>query len=278
MSILYLGCWFLLALLLDATTFDQPQTVELDLTFPRNETYAPSPIFPILWTIQNSLHANPLDIQILYDIANAQTWDGGSGDVLDIGRDKNLSTSDPYFLSDFSVDLNTEATWMLRYTVLTLLCPKPGSSFMDDEPVSFGDPVQTNALYFTTKKRAKQPDLAAAADSDTCAQIPSTTFNITGTMDVSGYDFEMDPDSCASISPSTPSPAPNPCQVQVPSATASSIMAGFTSSVCIFPDPVVSCPPTETATGTNPAPRPGHFPIGETWMIAILGWLAYTLV
>lgn len=53
-----------------ATTF--PATVEVDLIFPRNDTYGPSVLFPIVFAIQNIALAPSLDPSIDFETSASQ--------------------------------------------------------------------------------------------------------------------------------------------------------------------------------------------------------------
>ncbi|RMJ22794.1 hypothetical protein PHISP_06332 [Aspergillus sp. HF37] len=280
MSLSYLGCWSLLVLLLEATpTVNSPQTVEVDLVFPRNDTYAPSAIMPVVFAVQNTDLAGVLIKSLSYTIFDTLTWSyygfGGVGTV-DLEQ-SNLSSSDPYFVFDIARELlATEGIWMLQWKVSGLNCSRS-----TDPPTFDGRGINdANAVWFTTKKGAPQPDLVAAAtDPSACSERDHSAlaYNVTDIVDIPNSSKFRKFDSCAVLSPQSPWPAPSPCQGQMSPAKASNISAAVTSSVCDDLDPLVSCPPK-----TNRAPRAMRFPGGEplvagsSWLA--VGWLAYVFL
>lgn len=271
---------YLLALLqacsraVEAATATFPGTVEVDLIFPRNDTYMPSPLMPIVFAIQNSNLAAPLDPGLSYHIEELGTSSNGTNiisGILDL-RWANFSSSGPYFaFASTSQLINAEGTWLFSWTLASGNC----SGSPENGTMEFSGHNQAHFIIFTTKNGSQQPDLVAATEDATCAKTESHTFNVTGILDVpnsigSNYDGR---DSCAVLSPAS-SPAPNPCGAKVDSVSASSISAALTATACASLHPVVSCPPLTK----NAARGAVQFSVrGAAWLTATFGWLAYIL-
>lgn len=143
--------WYLLALLpgwSTAQTF--PAIAEVDLIFPRNDTYPPSAITPIVFAIQNSQLAAPLHLWFswsLYQLGRDNPVDSGllvpgQGDLF-----ANFSSSDPFFAFVHARQLNhTESVWGLEWSLFAVNCSATSSPAHRDD--------HNNVLYFTTKNGA----------------------------------------------------------------------------------------------------------------------------
>ncbi|KAK3934191.1 hypothetical protein QBC46DRAFT_428586, partial [Diplogelasinospora grovesii] len=232
----------LLTLLLPCLSAAQspfPATVEVDVIFPQNDTYAPSPLMPIVFAIQNAHLAGPLDVNFEWSVYLVDDPDGVSDQRTVDLRGANLSNTSLYFAYQTTGKLNhTEGAWSLLWTVSSGNCSGSGSN----RTWAFSGSNLSKNLYFSTNNSAPAPDLVAATADNTCANMQAYTFNVTGILDVpdpSKYDGHS---SCAVVAPG-PTPAANPCGAKVDAAAASSISAAIMSSACAAPQPVVSCPP-----------------------------------
>ncbi|KAH8885957.1 hypothetical protein GQ53DRAFT_828333 [Thozetella sp. PMI_491] len=150
-----------------ATKF--PATVEVDLTSPRNDTYAPTALFPIV-------------------------------PVLDLAT-TNFSGSDPTYVYTYITHLNTTdrgtaATYILVWDF------SAGSYSERGGALKLGSGFRNNSVTFTIQNRAQQPDLVAAAASvdAPCSSMSHFAFNLIRRLDValsSQYDGR---DTCAVFS------------------------------------------------------------------------------
>ena len=233
--------WHLLAFLFPraatqatpATLPALPATVEVDLIYPRNETYAPAPHMPVVFAIQNSAFAAALD-PIFYlqlwrvDLNYSVAFDFQIRTVT-----ANFSSSDPYFVYFGTNTLNhTEGLWALQWQVLLRNCSRQG----------LGPLVQRQEhedfVMFTTKNGAPQPDLVAAAAGNACDGRKGFAVNVTDLMipfnEPKNEDGSQDGRnaSCAILSP-MPAPEPQPCRVKMDAAAASSITAAISASPCV---------------------------------------------
>ena len=146
--------WSLLVLLSCCSTAQVafPTTVEVDLIFPRNDTYAPTALMPIVFAIQNSQLAAPLDLNFQYDIFQLGAPDGPSvSGILDL-RWAKFSSSDPFFAFRSTQKLNaTESEWSLVWTLSSGNCS--------------GTEPQGLALASTTKSRTSSSPRKPARSS-----------------------------------------------------------------------------------------------------------------
>jgi len=88
----------LIMLAKEAMTQVYPGTVEFDVVFPRNDTYAPVDLMPIIFAIQNPKAVEPLMPSIQWNIGRV----GVSEDWLDTGLVDDLIwanfSTNPYFI------------------------------------------------------------------------------------------------------------------------------------------------------------------------------------
>ncbi|KAK3934564.1 hypothetical protein QBC46DRAFT_399473 [Diplogelasinospora grovesii] len=251
-----------------ATTF--PATVEVDLIFPRNETYAPSALFPIVFAFQNAALVPSLDPGFdltLWDSTGNNTIPGQP--VLNLWA-TNFSGNDPTYVYTYVTALNTteggaSASHRLTWGFSAGNCSDKYGA------LTFGGGFVGSGVEFTIQSGAQQPDLVAAtANSASCANITHFAFNLTGTLDVAVPAEHDGRNTCAVFSDVQPQVAGNPCAVQVSSATASSISAALTATACAAANPVVSC------KSTNAAAK--GWKTGNTAYTAVLGGLVVAFV
>jgi hypothetical protein len=240
----------------DAATSDTSGVVEVDLVFPRNDTYAPGPYVPIVFAVQNPKLAALLELEIDFQVLNAT-----NGSIVDQGsfgdywktedfNSTNTSSSSPELLYRHYEKLNTEGKWILLWTVYWRNCTD-GSR---ERETDLNYNTQNLPIIFTTKKSAQEIDLVDVTKDDNCSLNQGMAFNITGTKEVTGP-----PDigeQCAVLGNTTVTPTP--CAVKIDSTAASSMSAALTASLCSdqyqmlveagrIPEPQVSCPTDESA-------------------------------
>jgi hypothetical protein len=260
--------WLLLALFTywaSAQTF--PSIAEVNLLFPRNDTYAPTVLMPVVFAIQNPPVAAPLNLALewyLYQLTSSNITEAGNGFIIK----SYLSASNPgpyYEYSSFYNLTTAEGTWLLFWVLSSDNCTQfPANAS------SIPGWLQGNKLIFTTKNGAQATDLVAATADDVCASAESFTFNVTGFEKVlvgSGNSVT----TCAVVASTLPTPSPNPCAAQLNAAGASSILASLTANACSSPTPLVSCPVKSAGSIEAQLGR-------SIWMVATFGWLLYTIV
>jgi hypothetical protein len=234
-----------MAQLVDATTF--PATVEVDLIFPRNDTYAPTALFPVVFAFQNAALVPSLDPGIsitLYNGASASKATVATP-VLDL-RNTNFTGSDPTYVSTYITGLDklSDGAYTLNWQT------SAGNCSNTNGPLTFGGGWVGTSLHFSVKKGAQQPDLVAATAS--CTNASHFAFNLTGTLPVTQSDQWDGHSSCAVFADvQQPQVAGNPCAVVVSAAQASNISASMTASACAAVSPVVSCPPSNNSAAAG---------------------------
>ncbi|KAJ5686462.1 hypothetical protein N7455_011111 [Penicillium solitum] len=223
---------------------------EVDLIFPRNGTFEPMELMPVIFAYQN-----PRVIDGLYPYLRYGVW------PVDLPRGNQsmaayfddgelpLNTTDPVWYLKGSIpstqhpeSLNTENEWQFNWGIEYTNCStSTNGTTSDDKPefnLSGPSQSQSHSIRFTTKKGAGQPNLTALTADDNCDDISAIVFNVKKTLIAqSGY---LEGDKCAVLD--TPAPTPSPCKVSIVPSAASSIAAAITSAKCRGIDPVVSCP------------------------------------
>ncbi|KAF2711897.1 hypothetical protein K504DRAFT_489677 [Pleomassaria siparia CBS 279.74] len=214
--------------------------VEVDLVFPRNETYTPTPFFPVVFAVQNSELAPALNPRIVFTIMN---WNDKRRTPLTQTYDlrwANFSSSDPYFEYSALSRFKVESSWLLTWTVQWNGCTEDSLS-RGRRP--FTGNYSENSIFFTTRNSTQEVDLIAATNEKDCAGDTGVTMNVTSTLDVPVSIDWYGGETCAVV----PSPAPtsDPCRIKIDSAIASSISSSMTASWCrasLPTDPPISCP------------------------------------
>lgn len=223
----------------------QPKTgvFEVDLLFPRNETYAPSQLMQIVFAAQNPTLAYGLYPTIYWELwqGNNRTSAGSVSDSIQLSLD-NLTASDP-FLMPSVVDTSAfpDGVWTLNWSVDVNNCTRTVEGQPQD--MSGATAFKAKPIVFTFSKSGVTPDLVAATSADKCAAAESFAFNVT--------EWGI---NCGVLGPS---PTTNPCAAKLDSATASSISAAATDHACNVwgrPSyPNVTCPsPTSASSMGNP--------------------------
>lgn len=247
-------------------------TVEVDLVFPQNDTYAPAPVFPIAFTFRNSELAGYLQPQVFYTIYPYR-GDDSEHDPAAVGDFDmawaNWTTSDPYIEYGAAVTLDTEGTWLLLWDVEATTCSASG-------PLNATTGYWSYEMIFTTKKGAKKLDLTASTSGELCSRSLNVTFDITGTRD-SGNLFE-NKKPCAVVAEAAP--APTPCAAKIEASAASSISSYLTFRACVTQtvDPAPWCPPPEKDHGARSLVVPGLAVGGVTFLAMAIGGLGFFMI
>lgn len=196
-------------------------TFEVDLIFPRNGTYAPVPLMPVVFAVQNPALASPLDLLIEWT-AFEYGSDSRNG-TQQIGLSNlNASTSNPYFVTSYISSLSgIESTWVFNWVLTTGNCSQTGGHATYDNQVEY--------VVFTTNQTSPAPDLEGATSAATCAMSPAQAFNVTA-VEFAPQGYGNGVSSCAVLGPSPT--AANPCAAAIDSSAASSITAAISLSRC----------------------------------------------
>ena len=211
-----------------------PGIYEVDLVFPRNATYTPQALMPIVFAVQNPALSSPLLASIFWALLEGDNSTAPGSIVnglLELGVN-DPSTSDLLLVTRI---VNTVAypdgVWTLSWSVVVSNCSQPPVSGED-----YNTTFSSSSTVFTTSSKSGQPaDLVAATTPDTCGTIAGFAFNATS--------FK---DECGVLQPETKA---NPCAAKINSSAASSIYAAATATACLpyaTHNPNVICP-----TSTN---------------------------
>lgn len=241
-------------------------TLEVDLVFPQNDTYAPEPIIPVAFAFQHSELAGYLQPSIAFSISpygnNSESIAGGYYDM----TWTNFTSSDPYMQYGEGLEvLNTEGTWMLEWTLSITNCSSSGN-------LDFSRDSTRHRIVFTTKNGAKKPDLTAATGEDTCSNAQGYAFKIMETQD-SG-DHLDNGKACAVLAETTPTPSP--CGVNIEASAASSVSASLTDRACAV-ETASWCPEPDEGVAQSlvvPSLAVG----GVAFLAAALGGLGFLVI
>lgn len=229
----------LMASLMTATATANSGIFEVDLLFPRNETYTPQALMPLVFALQSPILAQPLRFTIEWGLweGNYSTSPGadieGSFDSLDsFSQDSdNLSVSDPYFITSFTdTRSRLDGTWTLSWFLQANNCTTPPPRSNDTTAIQ-----QNGSIVFTVSSLGQAPDLVAATSVDVCSSAPAYAFNMTSLSNLCGYAGGL-----LGSSPTT-----NPCAASIDAAAASSMYAKATVAACLPYQPVnpnITCP------------------------------------
>ncbi|KAK4243340.1 hypothetical protein C7999DRAFT_18296, partial [Corynascus novoguineensis] len=211
-------------------------TVEIDLVFPQNDTYAPSPIIPVSFALQRSELSGYLQPRVGFSIFPYGNFSEDVADGFYYMTWANFSSADPYIQYGYALEsLDSEGIWMLRWELDIAHCVASG-----DLNVTWNH--LNGEVVFTTKEGAKKPDLTAATQRETCSNDQGFAFEITETRD-SGDSFENGK-PCAVLAETTPTATP--CAVTIDAPAASSVSSSMTSRACrIQATPTPWCPAPE---------------------------------
>ncbi|KAL4938843.1 hypothetical protein BDV06DRAFT_200087 [Aspergillus oleicola] len=253
--------------------------VEVDLIFPRNETYSPTEAFPIVWAIQNSAKAQLLNPWVTYRI---NSWANSS---ITFNRtspievyEANLSSSDPYLFYHFHKALTPGQwwlSWQLHYQTCDVEALTNHSPFSDEGV--FSNTSGWSRMFTisnSTSAPNKEVNLVAATANNSCLDdLNVVVINVTDTTMQSPSNLNWaDRDTCAVTTNSTsatPVHTPNPCGVSISPEMAASISANLTYRRCRAIDAPNDCPEN--------AAQP-LIVLGASGLLATIGAVAFTIL
>jgi hypothetical protein len=227
-----LACWFLL-FCGGAAKESEGSTgaLQIDLVFPRNETYNPSPVMPIIFSYRNPGLIPYLRPSITYEVWNYNNFSADSaGGRREVPLANDSSVDQVIEFDSHLYPFNTEGTWRLDFHVRWGHCyvapAEKGRREMDMYDIN-----QTNigGIVFTTKGLSKQVELVAATSNKNCSFPAGVAINITDTMRTPSPHGEYELDVCPIVA--FPQIKADSCDVTLDPVTASSIDASMTSWV-----------------------------------------------
>jgi hypothetical protein len=231
----------------DLATF--PATVEIDLVFPRNDTYAPTALLPIVFAFQNSALAASLVPGITLSLVDlAQPNVTFTTPHVDLLHANFSSGQEPTYVYGFVGGLNRTnggnggVQYALGIDLATGNCTTPTG---EGQQYSF---IRTDkSVVFTVAPGGQAIDLTAS-NPQTCKDIFHVAYNLSNTLNysipnqVNGL-INQAPSSntCAELSSTQPLVDGNPCAVSVSPAAASSISASIKATDCNASVPFGNC-------------------------------------
>jgi hypothetical protein len=233
--------WLLAAFM--GTIINASGILEVDLVFPRNDTYAPTINLPVVFAFQNAQQARYLNPTIQYLMWNLQTDNTSFTLSHDLGW-KNW-TEDTYLAHEVMSFSGKESRYKVSWTLNWDSCDEDAFENPDRIPRMIHNRT-TWATYFTIDNSAPKVDLVAATANKACPGEYGVIINVTDkTMkvlsDVQWSGKARNNDTCAVVSNSTPTPTPDPCLVHIDKAAVASIEASITARICCGIDPPEYC-------------------------------------
>lgn len=253
----------------DAQATTYPATVEFDVVFPRNDTYSPVELMPLVFAVQNPRAAgSALSLSIEWTVAKIGSLEGprdsGLIDLTWANTTTSSGDSDPYYAVASTHLLNsTTGAFSLLWTLSAGNCSN-GSSSSSTAGGPPGFASSDNVVGFTLQDGAQQPDLVAAAGSDACATMPNQTFDVSGTLPMGDAAAGGGGRNSCAVLAAAPSPSADPCALGLSSAQAASISATMTASACAGSQPIITdgCPQA-TGQASAAASRGGAGEMGR---------------
>lgn len=232
-------------------------TVEVDLIFPRNETYGPTRYMPFIFAIQNPELAQYMNFEINYNVWNSndtteeqnmrQNNTVASGNVSLPSGD--FSSNDPYFVHDFSAYFNVEGQYAILWRLYGYWC-KEGAQNITLQ-------LWTKATFFSISDSAQQTDLVAATGNETaCLSLSGrSTRGMGQAMNVIGIHNAPETwnggEKCVEMSGTNA--VATPCRVKINEAAAVGIWASVNETMCRYrpypgktPPKDIECPSTKS--------------------------------
>ena len=175
---LLLPAFFFLSFLHPAASVDvqYPQTVEIDLVFPRNDTYPPFWPFPIIFAVRNAAAAWPFDFQLIYEVQvfdkKENRFTGMPGGMKNFGHFPNAANTNdrdyPAGLDEPLLIMNASVAWANMTDTYGFVNWDIGFVYNCSEDVPLEEsvspvlkPIFGNYLYFTLSGDAPVPDFSA---------------------------------------------------------------------------------------------------------------------
>lgn len=263
---------------------DMTGTTEIDVIFPRNGTFAPMPLMPVVFAIRNQPVASLLHPQISYTIHKLDPSGNVTYKPTD-DYDVRLSSSDsPYLWYKGEPNRFLEpGRWVLQWGFRYDNCSKTDDPKYQEkaygpwpiERVYRGFHVKTtrvaSVVIFTIEQGAEAPDLRTLSGPDRCNDADAQAYSVDEVLDIPSELDMADATKCGKF-PEGPPPTPSPCLVTVDAEAAASISAAITSTECGSATPAVSCPIEEDGVGGRPS-------VGYSLCSAVLsGWLLFGLL
>lgn len=205
-------------------------TVEFDLVFPRNETFAPpTDPFSLVFALRDPHNVTRgLNAEVQWvllkdvpDLYNSTTKTGSFFPRL------NSDNTTIYWLELIPDYVKGEGRWALNWDVVCSNCSSVASetTYLTNSP----------SVVFSTKNGAPKANIAPAQ----CNDMNGITFQVTDTQA-----------SCIRLA-HDPLTTPDVCAVNPDKSAVASISSSVTALACGLPSPTISCPPFGQDSGAD---------------------------
>ncbi|KAK9648044.1 hypothetical protein V6Z96_006104 [Aspergillus fumigatus] len=104
------------------------RAVEVDLVFPRNETYSPAEWFRIVFAVLDPQSAELLNLRISYDIRKNNNRNNQTTLTHDLHWANWSSSADPYLTYQYVRTLNTTGNWSVIWELYWQSCDEEAES------------------------------------------------------------------------------------------------------------------------------------------------------
>ncbi|KAH7153249.1 hypothetical protein EDB81DRAFT_451254 [Dactylonectria macrodidyma] len=212
---------------------------EVDLMFPRNDTYAPTSLLPVVFAFQNPKLMQYITPYVSFGVMEypedgpyivSRVWGYPWGNIS--GEDPVTvynSLPDPFFsYKAYTDDFNIEGTWVLDWIVGRDDCTTESLSLNSS---NFMRNTRSGSVVFTTKNSSQAVDLVSS--NQTCSGYSGVAINITHTLQIPSSaqeHWQGAGEICGVVASSTPSA--NPCRVEIDAEVASSMSSSMESGAC----------------------------------------------
>ncbi|KAF2439400.1 hypothetical protein P171DRAFT_122062 [Karstenula rhodostoma CBS 690.94] len=224
--------------------------VEVDLIFPRNETYAPTTNLPIIFAFQNS-HLAPfldpiieIDAYLLYNANGSTQWTPPDATSLDQLRWANFTNNNTYFAYPTyqrrTFNFETEGIWQLTWTLNWATCTKDSLAKTYSKDQLMRNQSQHTTML-TIRKGAQEVDLVSGTKDKSCSGQEGVAVNITNTLQAPlSAHWEGQGDMCASTASSVPKS--DLCRVSIDPTAAASISCAVSLATSSATSSSLACP------------------------------------
>ncbi|GKZ93650.1 hypothetical protein CBS147343_9254 [Aspergillus niger] len=285
--------WLLLFLLVSWVRAESNRT-EVDLIFPRNDTFAPMPLMPVVFAVQAPSVAHKVNTYIEYGY-----YPVGRPNETVIGQTDHVSDSTnetTYFsVSGIGRTFNTTGSWELFWRLRWTNCsisedsryynqsyPWISSPYIDGslniDKVYEGFHytaynVIVDRVTFSTREDASQPNLTTLTNSENCDKVSSLALlSIVDSLRIPPQLPQEDIDTvsmCPQLADSrlNSTSTSSPCSVSISPEVESNILAKIADNECNNAlHPAVSCTTEETKEGSASSHDHGH----ALWLVITL--------
>lgn len=253
---------------------------EIDLVFPRNDTFEPMQLMPIVFAVKNNPAFQQISPSMTYRVGLLHRGKGKNSTFLPLqplSTDNLVDNKTETQFVHFGIanQFNTENTWEFGWSMSWSNCSTSDNGTDYDNAHTRNDVDGFHersydvyqSIIFTTKKGGRQANLTTLTTDEDCGKTPAFAFDVIQTLTIPTETFPGQSDDgapkCALLA--SPAPIPSPCKASVAPEAASSISSSLISHECTAATPAVSCPPK-----TDGAVRS----LGQAaWSIAAAAWL-----